>query len=351
MAELADKVHLVGSINLDSVADVFRTCGKTLGRRLRRIPDGEPGPRRMWVGWQYSMFISQPGLEADHDITEATFAYRVYRLAAGTNPAELKFGTLGYAHEAKASYVDFLASREAGELPQGIKFQVCLPTPYAVVTVFCRGRSMHAGRDVLAIEAAYTQAMLRELAKICTTIPHSDLAIQWDVCLEMLAWDGQSKAFVPSDLHDLENELVTRMKRLCEAVPSDVDVGVHLCYGDPDGRHLVEPLDTAKEVTFANAIASSLTRPLTFLHMPVPINRFDPEFYRPLTNLKLSPATEFYLGLVHPDGKENMRKRLELADEYVSGYGIASECGISRARTRELTMNFLQAYSDNSREP
>jgi hypothetical protein len=345
MAILPNKVHLVGSVNLDSVPDVFRTCGKTLGRRLKRIPDGEPGPRRMWVGWQYSMFISQPGLEADRDITQAPFAYRVYRLAEGTNPAELQFGALGYAHEAKASYVDFLASRQTGELAQGIKFQVCLPTPYAVVTVFCRGQ------DMRAIEAAYTQAMLRELAMICTSIPHSDLAIQWDVCLEMLAWDGQSKAFTPSDLRDVESELVAKMKRLCEAVPADVDVGVHLCYGDPDGRHLVEPLDAGKEVAFANAIASALTRPLTFLHMPVPINRLDQEFYRPLADLKLNPATEFYLGLVHPDGKENMRKRLELANKYVNGYGIASECGISRARTRELTMKFLQAYSDNSQEP
>jgi hypothetical protein len=58
MAELPDKVHLVGSVNLDSIADVFRICGKALGRRLRRIPDGEPGPRRMWLGWQYFMLAS-----------------------------------------------------------------------------------------------------------------------------------------------------------------------------------------------------------------------------------------------------------------------------------------------------
>jgi hypothetical protein len=38
-------------------------------------------------------------------------------------------------------------------------------------------------------------------------------------------------------------------------------------------------------------------------------------------------------------------------NRYLSGYGIASECGISCARTRELTMRFLQAYADNSREP
>jgi hypothetical protein len=167
---------------------------------------------------------------------------------------------------------------------------------------------------VLAIEVAYTRAMLRELEMICASVPHSDLAIQWDVCVEMLAWDGQSKAFTPPDLQDVESELVARMKRLCEAVPPDVDVGVHLCYGDLDGKHLVEPQDAGKEVAFANAIADAVTRPLTFLHMPVPINRFDEGFYRPLADLRLNPKTEFYLGLVHPDGRENMCKRLELTN-------------------------------------
>jgi hypothetical protein len=264
MAELPDKVHLVGSVNLDTAADVFRTCGKVLGRRLRRIPDGELGPRRMWMGWQYPMFLSRPGLEVDPDIGRASFPYRAYRLAAGANPTDLQFGTLGYAHAAKASYIDFVAARKAGELPQGIKFQVCLPTPYAVTAVFC------PGRDRVAIEAAYGQAMLHELATICATVQHADLAIQWDVCFEMLAWDGQTKAFTPLDLQNVESELVARMKRLCETVPPDVDVGVHLCYGDPDARHLIEPQDAGKEVAFANAIAAAVTRPLTFLHMPVP---------------------------------------------------------------------------------
>jgi hypothetical protein len=345
MAELPDKVHLVGSVNLDTAADVFRTCSKVLGRRLRRIPDGETGPRRVWLMWQYWMFVSHPALQGAGDITAPPFAWRIYRLAEGASPADLHFGALGYAHKGKASYQDFLATRQAGELAPSIKFQVCLPTPYAVVRIFC------PGQDERTIEAAYTQAMLRELTTICASIPHTDLAIQWDVCPEMLAWDGQSKRFIPPDLRDLEGELVARIKRLCEAVPPDVDVGVHLCYGDPDGKHVVEPQSARKEVAFANAIARSVTRPLTYLHMPVPINRFDDEFYRPLKDLKLSPRTEFYLGLVHPDGKENMRKRLELADKYISGYGIASECGISRARTSELTMKFLQAYADNSSEP
>jgi hypothetical protein len=223
MVELPDKVHLVGSVNLDSASEVFRSCGKVLGRRLRRIPDGETGPRRVWLMWQYLMFVSHPALQADGDNTDAPFAaWRMYRLAEGTDPADLRFGALGYAHEAKASYRDFLTARQAGDLAPSIKFQVCLPTPYAVAMVFC------PGRDMLAIEAAYTQAMLREVATICASIPHSDLAIQWDVALEMLAWDGQLRTLRP-DLPDIENELVDRMRRLCEAVPPTVDVGVHLC--------------------------------------------------------------------------------------------------------------------------
>jgi hypothetical protein len=101
--------------------------------------------------------------------------------------------------------LDFLAARQAGELAQSIKFQVCLPTPYAVVRAFC------PGQDERTIEVAYARAMMRELATICSCIPHPDLAIQWDLCPEMLAWDGQSKRFIPPDLHGLEGELVARI--------------------------------------------------------------------------------------------------------------------------------------------
>jgi hypothetical protein len=59
---LPDKVHLVGSIGLDSVQDVFRTVGKAFGKRLKRIPDGEPGPRRLWVSFKYPLLRSSPFL-------------------------------------------------------------------------------------------------------------------------------------------------------------------------------------------------------------------------------------------------------------------------------------------------
>jgi hypothetical protein len=53
-----EKVHLVGSIGLDSVEEIFRTVGTMFGRRLKRVPDGEPGPRRLWVTFQYPLLRS-----------------------------------------------------------------------------------------------------------------------------------------------------------------------------------------------------------------------------------------------------------------------------------------------------
>ena len=48
-------VHLVGSIGLDTVEEVFRTVGRMLGPYLRRVPDGEVGGRKLWISWQYPL--------------------------------------------------------------------------------------------------------------------------------------------------------------------------------------------------------------------------------------------------------------------------------------------------------
>ena len=76
-------------------------------------------------------------------------------------------------------------------LPSGIRFQVCLPTPMSVIYAFC------TARDVAAIEAAYETAMVREVEAICRHIPHADLCIQWDVCHDMIVWDGQPQDQFP----------------------------------------------------------------------------------------------------------------------------------------------------------
>jgi len=331
-------VHLVGSIGLDSVEEVFSTVGRLLGKHVKRVPDGEPGPRRLWVSFQYPLLRSSPYLRPDPSgEVRPTNKFPKLCLAEGVRPEEVSFGELGYAREAKGSYLDFCAARERGEIPQGVRFQVCLPTPMGVTYAFC------TARDVLAIDAAYERAMIREVGRICTAIPHRDLCLQWDFCHEMIILDGQPQDQFPLLKASME-EIMRRMKRLGEAVPADVELGVHLCYGDFGAKHMLEPQDMGPMVTVANAMTKAVARRIDYIHMPVPIARVDDAYFAPLK--ELSFAGELYLGVVHAgDGVEGTRKRMAAAAKFAPRFGIACECGIARARKPELVRRILEIHA------
>lgn len=244
-------------------------------------------------------------------------------------PGDIRFPELGYAREARASYQDFLTARQQRHLPPDVRFQVSLPTPFAVINPFC------VPKGVLAIERAYEAAMLREVEMVCRAIPHEDLCIQWDVCIAMVMWDGRW-AFMRNPFEDLRREIELRMKRLAAAVPTAVELGFHLCYGDWEAKHFVEPADARKLTEFANLLAASIDRPISYIHMPIPIDRSDDGYFQPLRKSKLSSSTEPFLGLVHSDGVEATKKRIETAARYVPDFGIATECGMARCRTPEL---------------
>jgi len=120
-------VHFVGSVALDSPEEVFAAIGQHCGPYLKRVPDGEPGGRRLWISFQI------PVLRANPSLTPVGQTIIPLKLADGANPEDIHFGELGYAREARPSYEDFLTARSAGQLPAGVRFQVSLPTPWAVV--------------------------------------------------------------------------------------------------------------------------------------------------------------------------------------------------------------------------
>jgi len=133
---------------------------------------------------------------------------------------------------------------------------------------------------------------------------------------------------------------------LSRAVPEDIELGFHLCYGDLDAVHFIDPVDATKMAELANLIADSAGRPVTYVHMPVPAHRTDEGFYEPLSGLRLPAGTELYLGPVHvSDGVEGTRHRMAMAGKYVRDFGIASECGISRGRHPSLAAEFMRAYA------
>ena len=333
------QIHLVGSIGLDTAQEVFRTVGTAFGNRLKRVPDGEPGPRRLWVSFQYPLLRSSPFLRPDPSgAVRKTNGFPLLCLADGVAPSEVRFGELGYAREARTSYQDFCEARARGDIAKAARFQVCLPTPMGVIYAFC------TARNIEAIEAAYEAAFIREVQEICRTIPHHDLCIQWDFCHEMVIWDGQ-----PQDMFPLvgasPKEIVDRIVRICTPIPDAVELGFHLCYGDFGARHFVEPVDSGKMVEVMNAFAAAVKRPIAFFHIPVPLTRDDDGFYQPLTQLTLPRGTELYLGLVHAaDGSEGTLRRIDVARKYVSDFGVATECGFARARTRKVIEKILDVH-------
>lgn len=76
---------------------------------------------------------------------------------------------------------------------------------------------------------------LDEVDEIACAIPDRDLAIQWDVCLEMIEFatiSNRSEAMrqlfgsgIPND------ELLSATAHVSDHVPADVELGLHLCYG------------------------------------------------------------------------------------------------------------------------
>lgn len=51
------------------------------------------------------------------------------------------------------------------------------------------------------------------------------------------------------------------------------------------------------------------------------------------------------------DGAEDTRKRIAAAAKYIADFGIATECGIARARTPDLVNALIGVHADVTSEP
>ncbi|MEJ1923478.1 hypothetical protein [Microbacterium sp. KHB019] len=321
---------LVGSVNYDDAETTIRTAASLLRGHLKRIPDGEVGKRFHWIMFQPDVLGQADGIErvGDEPIPfPAGLDARPLRIGDGVDAASITLPPLGYADAAIESYRVFTRLRDEGAVPASIRFQVSLPTPVAIISSF------FSGDDRAAIEPVYTTALLDELARILDAIPHEDLAIQWDVASELGIIERASGYGALMDAWwegDPFDGLVARLVALVDAVPEGVEDGIHLCYGDAGEKHFIEPRDAATLVRFANAVIAGASRSLSWLHLPVPIERDDAAYFAALASL--TPVAELYLGLVHrEDGAEGAQRRIAAASAVVTSFGVATECGIGRA--------------------
>jgi ubiquinone/menaquinone biosynthesis C-methylase UbiE len=313
--------HLVGSVPLASAEVVFETVASVLGDRVRRLPDGETGPRSDWIVWQLPVFTSRPELEVVPPGANSWRPLPRVRLEDGVRADRVRFEALGYADAALASYRTFARLKRDGRVPAACRFQVCLPTPLAPISAFV------VPEHQAALEPLYEARLLEELARVLAEVPRDQIAIQWDTNFEFAMLEG----VFPVWFADVKGGILERLLRLARHVPADVELGYHFCYGDVQHRHFTEPADARRMVEVANVLAAGLGRPLNWIHLPVPRDRADAGYFAPLAELRLRPETELYLGLVHhTDGVEGTRARIRAASAVVAGFGVATECGWGR---------------------
>jgi len=327
-------IHLVGSVPLESSAEVFKIVGSTLTNKIVRIPDGETGKRATWIVWQYDLFKALPDVIPHKDDSVLTTGLEQLKLKQGVDPKDIEFGSLGFADAALKSYSAFLTAREAGSIADDCKFQVNLPTPHAPLSAFF---VPELGEG---LEPVYEKQMLAEVDEISAAIPHEDLAIQWDVAREFLCLEGMYSSFHDDDL----TGYVENIAKLGSYIADDIELGYHFCYGDFGHKHSIEPKDMTHLVNVANGISNKVSRTIEWIHMPVPRDRDDDAYFAPLKDMTLRQETRLFLGLIHfTDGIEGTARRINTAKKVIGDFGLATECGFGR-RSPETLPDLLKLH-------
>src|SRR3954454_23296250 len=196
-SRISKDLLFVGSLPTTTAEESLRCCGEMFGDAVFALPDGETGVRQHWIAFEgTTMLAPHPDLEITQGPVEpaALHGYYAYRVRPGVG--EIRFESMPRLDEAIESYELFCSLREEGVIPSGVRFQVCLPFPASVAGWFFRGResliepltgeAADFEREYPIFEPAYEEVWSRELPRLLEAIPAEDLAIQWDVCFEVL---------------------------------------------------------------------------------------------------------------------------------------------------------------------
>ena len=342
----SDRLLLVGSIPLETSTEVFDMFGGALAPWLDTMPDGEVGHRRHWISRvHYEVLAAHPQLEAVAHPKPENGVERVYPRDAGDSwrfrvrdgVEAVRFGDpgwrLGYARDAVASYFMFKTYKEQGRLPPGMRFQVSMPLTNSVLPP----RIFPDLADLDKVRPGYTEALGRELDKICELIPHDQLAIQWDCSTEVQ--DAYGAAGLPGETAIERN--VVQVRALSPRVPAGVELGYHFCFGTLGGWPRFAPDDLGCAVQLANAFVAESGRQVSWIHLPT-LDRTDEAFVAPLAELKPQGA-RVYLGMIH--NMKSFPERLRVTRKFLPEFGLGAYCGLGRTLPSQLK-DILQEHLD-----
>lgn len=330
-------VHLTGSVPLPSSEDVFRLGGTILGEHALALPDGELGDRHAWVHFvAYHTFyrnlafgvLHRPAAIGGYASWYAASVGDQWSFEVVDRSREIELQPLGYAAAARDSYALLARLRQEGAVPEATRLQVSIPFPDGAVQPFFRRPD-----DFELVTRAYREAVKRELELLVAAVPPNQLLVQWDVCWEVLNLAGATP-WTPESDH--WSRYLSAVEELSRGIPTQVLIGYHLCYGNWEARHMVEPEDLGLCVRMANAAAAHSGRRVDFFHMPVPRDRADAAYFAPLSELEIGDA-QLFLGLVHlGDGLEGARRRVAGARRFAPRFGVATECGLGYHKAEEI---------------
>src|SRR6185295_16369358 len=120
MQRITSELLLVGSIPLSSAAEVFETSHRYLGPYLACLPDGESGPRTIWIGYlARDVYDGHPDIETVQRLDPAkptsftdTSNRWIFKLKDRRSAPRL---ITGYAAFALESYAAFSRLRKEGK--------------------------------------------------------------------------------------------------------------------------------------------------------------------------------------------------------------------------------------------
>lgn len=339
---MSREVYFVGSIPLERTIQVFEAIADSVGDRAARIPDGELGDRKYWVSSQYPVLAASPAIQycafPEEGLTRKSSYELPLRVRQGATPKDFKLLPLNYARHAIASYGLFDAMQKAGKLPSHWRFQVNLPLPMDVM-------SMVEPESRPTVEAAYQEALLAEMAQIQELIPANKLSTTIDIVRGVLFWEDPGNKYFPAWFDNPMQTTVEKIREVADAVKGDAELGLHLCYGSQDHKHAIEPKDLSACVNLTNAVVKAAKRPISYVHMPVPRDRSDEQFFSPLANLDKS-VKDLFLGLIHyTDGVDGAKRRIAAAKKYRESFGIATECGFGRRPSHQDILQLIKLHA------
>ena len=358
---MSGDVLLVGSLPFDAAEDAFRAAALELDGHVACLPDGEVGPRINWVGMLAALVftehpdieetmappaheLEQPEREGERAPVEDLDGIWNFRVRPGRS---VRFDDLRYGDFAIDSYGSFRRLRDEGTIPAGVRFQVCIPAPHSAIDGFFEDASQWP-----ELYAAYLDGVRREIAKMLTTIPADDLAIQWDA-----AWEFVDMAMGERNYFKFWPKLTAEEKfqrhaeqldGLWQGIPDETLLGFHWCYGTWGGWPMTAMPNLELCVRMSNEAKRRTGRRLDWVHMPV-VRQPDEAFFAPLDGLDVGD-TRVFLGMVHhTDTIEDFRRRRDLARKHLASFGIGSVCGYGRVEP-ELLPEILRIHAQDAAE-